>query len=108
MDVDNSKNSQIMKRLAILGSTGSIGTQVLEVVDANPGLFSVEVLTANNSVELLIQQAIKFKPSVVVVANKAKGQVVKSALEPLGISVYAGEEALLEVVQLECVDMVVS
>jgi len=108
MDVDNSRDSQIMKRLAILGSTGSIGTQVLEVVDANPDLFSVEVLTANNSVELLIQQAIKFRPSVVVVANKAKGQVVKSALEPLGISVYAGEEALLEVVQLECVDMVVA
>lgn len=108
MNVDISKNIQIKKRLAILGSTGSIGTQVLEVVDANPELFSVEVLTANNSVELLIRQAIKFRPSVVVLANEAKCQIVKSALEPMGILVYSGDEALQHVVQLESVDMVVA
>jgi 1-deoxy-D-xylulose-5-phosphate reductoisomerase len=108
MNLDISSDRRLKKRLAILGSTGSIGTQVLEVVDANPELFSVEVLTANNSVELLIRQAVKFHPSTVVIANASKYQHVKSTLEPLGISVYSGEEALQQVVQIESVDMVVA
>ena len=65
-----------MKRLAILGSTGSIGKQALEVVDANPDLFSVEILTANNNAELLIKQALKYKPRIVVIANEEKYDVV--------------------------------
>ena len=60
------------KRIAIFGSTGSIGTQALEVIEANPDLFSIEVLTANNNDELLVKQALKFKPNVVVIVNDNK------------------------------------
>lgn len=70
----------IKKRIAILGSTGSIGTQALEVIEANPDLFEVEVLTANNSVELLIEQAIKYQPNAVVIGNEAKYKMVVDAL----------------------------
>jgi 1-deoxy-D-xylulose-5-phosphate reductoisomerase len=96
------------KRLAILGSTGSIGTQALEVVSANPGLFKVEVLTANNNVDLLIEQALKYQPSIVVVANAAKYDAVSEALSIKGIEVYAGELALQQVVKHDNVDMVVA
>lgn len=96
------------KQLAILGSTGSIGTQALEVVDANPGLFSVSVLTANNNAGLLIKQALKFKPREVVIANTGKYQMVREALGGVGISVYTGDDALRDVVQSEHVDMVLA
>jgi 1-deoxy-D-xylulose-5-phosphate reductoisomerase len=96
------------KRLAILGSTGSIGTQALEVVDANPELFSVEVLTANNNTELLVSQALKYRPSTVVIANDEKYDEVYDALAIKGFSVYAGDIALQQCVQLETVDMVIA
>ncbi len=96
------------KRIAILGSTGSIGKQALEVVEANPELFSVEVLTANNSAELLIRQARKFKPSTVVIANESKVEEVRSALQEFNIDVWSGNKAIQEVVELEIVDMVVA
>jgi 1-deoxy-D-xylulose-5-phosphate reductoisomerase len=94
------------KSIAILGSTGSIGTQALEVVAANPTRFSVEVLTAGNRAELLIQQAIAFKPNVVVIGNKDLYDTVYEALNPLDIKVYSGEEALASVVQMDSLDMV--
>jgi 1-deoxy-D-xylulose-5-phosphate reductoisomerase len=96
------------KRLAILGSTGSIGTQALEVVDANQELFSVEVLTANNNTELLISQALKYRPSLVIIANDEKYDEVYEALAIKGISVFAGELALQQCVQIDSVDMVIA
>lgn len=98
-----------MKRsLAILGSTGSIGTQALEVVAANPDIFEVEVLTAQNNADLLIEQAAKFRPNVVVISNEALYDKVFSALDPLSIKVYAGEKSLASVVQMESVHMVLT
>lgn len=97
-----------MKRLAILGSTGSIGKQALEVVDANPDLFTVEVLTANNNADLLISQALKYRPSTVVIANSEQYDQVSEALDIKGISVFAGELALQQVVQDTNIDMVLA
>jgi len=96
------------KRLAILGSTGSIGTQALEIVDAYPELFSVEVLTANNNTDLLIKQALKYRPSVVVIANDEKYNEVYEALAIKGFSVLSGMLSLQQCVQLESVDMVIA
>ncbi len=102
-------NSELhkIKRIAILGSTGSIGTQTLEVMDAHPSLFEVEVLTAANNVDLLIQQAIKYKPNVVVIQNEFHYSKLSLALSSLPIKVYAGDEALAQVVEMDSVDMVV-
>lgn len=96
------------KRIAILGSTGSIGTQALEVIENNPDTFEVEVLTANNNVELLIDQAKKFQPNVVVIANKDKYPAVSEALSSEDIKVYAGEEALNQVVEMDTIDLVLT
>ncbi len=96
------------KRLAILGSTGSIGTQSLEVVSQNPEAFEVEVLTANNNVDLLITQAKTFQPNAVVIANKNKYAYISDALKNEPIKVYAGQDALNQVVQMETVDMVIT
>lgn len=95
-----------MKRLAILGSTGSIGTQALEVVAAHPDLFEVEVLSAHRNATLLIEQAKKFKPNAVVVTDESKYKEVKDALLMLPIKVFAGNQALNEVVQWEAIDTV--
>lgn len=97
-----------MKRIAILGSTGSIGTQTLQVIGANPELFCAEVLTANENVGLLIEQALKFKPNMVVIANEAKHSELKEALKEEDIKVYAGKDALAQVVAAGTVDMVVT
>jgi 1-deoxy-D-xylulose-5-phosphate reductoisomerase len=96
------------KHIAILGSTGSIGTQSLEVVDAHPERFVVEVLTANNNSNLLIQQAIKYKPNIVVITNQGKYKEVNEALFDLGIKVYAGQQSLEEVVENENIDIVLT
>ena len=96
------------KRIAILGSTGSIGTQTLEVIAQNPDNFEVEVLTANNNVELLIQQAMKFGPNVVVIANPQKYKTVSEALENEPVKVYAGQDALSQVVGMETIDLVLT
>ena len=98
-----------MKRnLAILGSTGSIGTQALEVVSEHPDLFEVYALTANNQVDLLINQARKYMPEVVVIANEQKYPELKEALEDLPIKVWAGSDAIAQVVQSEPIDMVLT
>ncbi|OAQ39942.1 1-deoxy-D-xylulose-5-phosphate reductoisomerase [Pedobacter psychrophilus] len=89
-----------MKNIAILGSTGSIGTQALEVIEANPALFQVSVLTAQSNVDLLIAQALKFSPKIVVIGDESKYQILKAALKITSIEVKAGIEALVEVVVL--------
>ena len=97
-----------MKKIAILGSTGSIGTQALDVIETNPDLFQAYVLTAYNNVELLINQARRFQPEVVVIANEQHYDAVQRALSNLPIKVYAGADALCEVVQDENVDIVLA
>lgn len=98
-----------MKRqLAILGSTGSIGTQALEVVSEHADLFEVYALTANNQVDRLINQARRYMPEVVVIANEEKYPELKEALEDLPIKVWAGAEAIAQVVQSEPIDMVLT
>ena len=96
------------KRIAILGSTGSIGTQALEVIEEQNHLYEAYVLTANNSADLLIEQARKYSPAAVVIANDAHYDKVKDALADLPIKVYAGAEALCQVVQDENVDIVLA
>ena len=97
-----------IKRIALLGSTGSIGRQTLDVVERNPGRFEVEVLTAYNNTELLIAQARKFQPNMVVIGNDAKYQEVREALSDEPVKVFAGAGAIGEAVVLESVDMVVT
>ncbi len=96
------------KRIAILGSTGSIGTQSLDVIWNNRDKFEVEVLTANNNVDLLIQQAKKFQPNAVVIANPEKYTYVTETLANEPVKVFAGSEALNQVVQMETVDLVLT
>lgn len=96
------------RKLAILGSTGSIGTQALDVVDEHPDLFEVYAITGNNQVDLLINQARKFMPEVVVIANEQKYPELKEALEDLPIKVWAGDDAIEQLVQLEPIDMVLT
>lgn len=97
-----------LKKLAILGSTGSIGTQALEVVQSNPDKFQVEVLAAGSNADLLIQQSLKFRPNVAVINDVSQLAKVKDALLDEGIKVYGGEDALADVVQMESVDMVLA
>lgn len=95
-----------MKRLAILGSTGSIGTQALEVVAAHPEIFEVEVLSAHSNADLLIQQAQRVQPNAVVVTDEKQYQKVKDALASLPVKVFTGMNALTDVVQWDTVDTV--
>ena len=97
-----------LKNIAILGSTGSIGTQALDIIRDYPDKFSAEVLVANNNSPLLIAQAREFEPNFVVIANKDKYAEVRDALADLPIKVYAGSEAILDVVAMDCVDMVLA
>lgn len=96
------------KQLAILGSTGSIGTQTLDVVAEHPDLFEVYTLTANNNVELLIEQAKRFNPDSVVIANEAHYPRLQEALKELPIKVYAGDEAIAQIVEAAPIDIVVT
>ncbi len=96
------------KHIAILGSTGSIGTQALEVIEAHPESFQVEVLTAQNNADLLIEQAKKFNPNAVVIVNEDSYEKVKDALLPLNIKVFAGENALASIVQMDSIDLVLT
>lgn len=96
------------KRLAILGATGSIGTQALQVVDAHPERFEVEVLSAHSNSKLLIEQALKYQPNAVVVTDTTHYNIVKDALANTTIKVYEGEAALCDVVQWDSVDLVLA
>ncbi len=104
VDMEDSKK----KHIAILGSTGSIGTQALEVIAANPDVLCAEVLTAGSNAELLCAQALKFKPNAVVIQDQSKYQWLKDQLFDEGIKVYCGEEALSEVVEMETIDIVLT
>lgn len=97
-----------MRRIAILGSTGSIGTQALQVVETHPGMFSVEVLTARRNAALLVEQARKFRPDSVVIADESKYAEVREALEGTDVKVYAGADAVAQVVTLPNVELVLT
>lgn len=96
------------KRIAILGSTGSIGTQALEVVREQPGHLTVELLTAGKNADLLIQQAKEFNPNAVVIGDEGRYAEVREALFPLGIKVFAGAAAIEQAVQLDSIDLVLT
>lgn len=96
------------KRIALFGSTGSIGTQALDVIAANPDLFSAEVLTAQTNDALLIKQALQFHPNIVVIGDEKKYPAVKEALAHTHTKVFAGEKALEEVASLDCYDMMLA
>lgn len=96
------------KNIAVLGSTGSIGTQALDVIRANADTFSVYALTANNNADLLIQQAIEFQPEVVVIANEFHYQAVKEALSKFPIKVFAGIDAVAQVSEMQPIDTVLT
>lgn len=96
------------KRLALLGSTGSIGTQALEVVREQPAHFEVELLVAGRNAARLIEQARTFRPNAVVIGDEARYAEVKDALWPLGIKVFAGEEAIAQAVAMEGIDLVLT
>ena len=96
------------KQIAILGSTGSIGTQALQVIEEHPDLYEAYALTANNQVELLAEQARKFMPAAVVIANEAKYLQLKEMLADLPIQVYAGADALCEIVEAKPIDIVLA
>ncbi|MDP4262325.1 MAG: 1-deoxy-D-xylulose-5-phosphate reductoisomerase [Bacteroidota bacterium] len=99
---------QQTRRIAIFGSTGSIGTQALEVIAANTDKFSAEILTAHTNEELLIEQALKFNPNMVVIADEKKYLKVKDALSSTAIKVFAGEKALEEVAAIDCYDLMLA
>ncbi len=96
------------KRIAIFGSTGSIGTQALDVIKANEELFSVEILTAHSNDELLIKQALRFNPNMVVIGDEKKYLTVKEALSKTTIKVFAGEKALAEAALVDCYDIMLA
>jgi len=96
------------KRIAIFGSTGSIGKQTLEVIAAHPELFVAEILTAHSNESLLIEQALLFVPNIVVIGEIAKYAIVKKALEGKPIKVFAGEEALEQVAAMDCYDFMMA
>lgn len=97
-----------MKNIALLGSTGSIGTQALDVVRSHPDAFRIEVLSAQNNAALLIEQAAEFRPNVVVIGREELYDQVFSALDPLGIKVYSGAASLASVAQMDTVDLVLT
>ena len=105
MSIENNKKK---KQIAILGSTGSIGTQALQVIEEHPELYEVYALTANNKVDLLIAQARKFMPEAVVIANEEKYAQLKEALSDLPVKVYAGAAALCQIVESGPIDVVLT
>jgi len=98
----------LKKSIAILGSTGSIGTQALDVVRSHPGLFGVEVLTAQSNCDLLIRQAVEFSPNAVVIGNKDCYAKVSEALKSYPVKVFAGQESIAQIVEIEGIDLVIS
>jgi 1-deoxy-D-xylulose-5-phosphate reductoisomerase len=98
----------LKKRIAILGSTGSIGTQALEVVEQNPDLFEIDCLTANSNADLLIAQAIKFKPNSVAIADDTKYLQVKEALANQPIKVFGGYNSIVQLMSLDSFDLVLT
>lgn len=98
----------MIKRIGIFGSTGSIGTQALEVIKNNRDKFSVEILTAHNNYEVLVEQALEHNPNIVVIGNETHYETVKQALSKTDVKVFAGEAALEEVAAMDCYDMMLA
>jgi 1-deoxy-D-xylulose-5-phosphate reductoisomerase len=98
----------LFKRIGVFGSTGSIGKQTLDVIRANPNLFSATILTAQSNADLLIEQALEFKPTAVVIGDLKKYQLVKDALRGIETQVLAGDESLEEVAAMDCFDMMMA
>ena len=96
------------RRIAILGSTGSIGTQALDVIRQHPDVFEVELLTANNSSELLIKQALEFDANNVVICNESKYAEVADALQPHGVKVFSGMDSICDLMTSDSIDMVLT
>ena len=105
---DNLNKQLEKKKIAILGSTGSIGTQTLEVIEEQTAHFGVEVLTANSNADLLIEQALKFRPNFVVICDESKYQQVNDVLFEEDIKVFAGKKALTQIVEVEDIDIVLT
>lgn len=101
-------NEKTPKRIAVMGSTGSIGVQSLEVVRENPSEFVVEVLVGNSNADLLIQQALEFQPNAVVIADETKYQFVKEALASQDIKVFAGDKSVEQIVEMDTIDVVLA
>lgn len=101
-------NKDIIKRIAILGSTGSIGTQALNVIRRHRDRFAVEVLCAGSNADLLVQQALEFNPNAVAIADETKYHVVKEALEPKGIKVFSGASSMVDLMEMDTIDMVLA
>jgi 1-deoxy-D-xylulose-5-phosphate reductoisomerase len=101
-------NEQIKKRVAVFGSTGSVGKQALQVIASNPARFSAEVLTAQNNDELLVKQALLFSPEIVVIGDERKYEKVKEALASKPIKVFAGEQSLEEVAAMDVYDIMMA
>ena len=97
-----------MKRIAILGSTGSIGTQALNVIRRHRDRFAVEVLCAGSNADLLIQQALEFEPNAVAIADDSQYESVKEVLWPQGIKVFAGEASIADLMEMESIDLVLA
>ena len=97
-----------MKRIAILGSTGSIGTQALNVIRRHRDLFEVEVLCAGSNADLLVQQALEFRPNAVVIADKDKYSRVSDALANTDTKVFAGEESMVDLMEMSSIDLVLA
>lgn len=102
------KEEKVKKQIAILGSTGSIGTQTLEVISENESLFEIYALTANNQVDLLIEQARKYQPEMVAIANESHYSKLKDALSDLPIKVFAGSESIAQVAEMQPIDIVLT
>src|ERR1044072_928489 len=99
---------EVKKRIAIIGSTGSIGTQALDVIREHPDLFEAEVLVAHSNAELLIRQALEVNPNAVVIADESKYAEVKAALQSEDIKVFAGAKAVEQIVEMESIDLVLA
>ncbi|UAY56579.1 1-deoxy-D-xylulose-5-phosphate reductoisomerase [Arachidicoccus terrestris] len=96
------------RRIAIFGSTGSIGKQTLEIIDENPELFSAEILTASTNADLLIEQALKYDPNIVVIADESQFSAVQTALIQTNTKVFAGEQALTDVAGMDAYDLMIA
>src|SRR6187551_1375922 len=101
-------NDSHIKRIAIFGSTGSIGIQTLDVIKANSDKFSVEILTAHKNHDILVRQALEFNPNIVVIVDESKYAEVKDALASTDIKVFAGEKALEEAAAMDCYDLMLA
>ena len=106
--MNNTNNEQHPRRIAVLGSTGSMGTQALEVIALHPELLQLEIIAANSSADILIQQAKQYHPNIVVVVQEEAYRKVKEALAEEDVKVFCGEESLCDVCEMDCVDIVLS